>query len=408
MASGFDALPLSERARDAIHRLGWRVPTPIQEAALAPILAGHDLIGEAATGSGKTAVFGLLLAERIRGPGVTALVLVPTRELALQVTADLVALAGGGDLKPVAVYGGVPHAPQLAALADPTTTCIVATPGRLLEFAAMKRVKLADMRFCIVDEVDRLFDLGFITDVERILGDLPRGRQLAMFSATFPPRVAALARRYLPTARHAKPGGRVDLPESAEHFKLEVASSLKKDALLALLASEEPASCLIFAKKRDGADALARWLEKQGVACRALHGDLAQPAREAALAAFRAGEAKVLVATDVAARGLDVPVVTHVVNYDLPEGTDAYVHRAGRTARAGRKGRVVTMVTEQDRSLLGRVVENLGIRPKDLRIPGFEPPEADAGGSGRAVKGPPKMKPDKKRMKPGWIDRKRR
>ncbi|MHB8585763.1 MAG: DEAD/DEAH box helicase [Thermoplasmatota archaeon] len=407
MATGFEGFGLCERSLDAIHSLGWREPTPIQAAVLPHLLQGRDVLGQAATGSGKTGAFGLALAERVRGPGIEALVVVPTRELCLQVARDLDALSHGGPLKAAAIYGGVPFEPQLAQLADPSITCVVATPGRLIEFIRMGRAKLGRVHHTVIDEADRMLDLGFLPDVESILRDLPQRGQVSLFSATFPKRVLAIARRYMPTARTIAPGGPAELPETGDHVRVEVASSVKREALLALLAQEAPTSCLIFVRKKTAADELAPWLTRGGAAARAIHGDLPQSAREKALAAFRTGEAKILVATDVAARGLDIPAVTHVINFEMPEDSDAYVHRAGRTARAGRKGRIITITSEQDRDAFTQMIARLPIRVERLRITGFEAPAAAAGSAERRASIPPPKRMDKKRLKPGWIDRKR-
>ncbi len=344
--ASFDDLPLSERAREAVHRLGWRAPTPIQRLAIPQLAMGRDVIGRAETGSGKTAAFGLVLADQVKAPGLQALVLAPTRELVVQIARDLNALAEGAPFRAVPVYGGVPYDEQLKALADPQTTCVVATTGRLLDLLARKQVLLDRVRFVVLDEADRMLDLGFLPEVERVLKLIPGGRQTALFTATMPKKVALLAHQYMAHPREMEVGPQT--PETAEHYRVDVASPHKLPALVALLQKERPPRCLVFVRTRDGAARLAADLVREGVLATPLHGDLTQAQRERIVANLREGRDALVVATDVAARGLDFPAITHVVNYDVPEEAEQYVHRAGRTARAGREGRVFTLVTEND------------------------------------------------------------
>jgi len=342
----FDDLPLSERAREVVHDLGWKSPTPIQMEVVPQLAAGRDIIGRAETGSGKTAAFGLVMTDRIRAPGIQALVLAPTRELAQQISVELNKLAKGAPFHAVPVYGGVPYDAQLAALRDPKTTCAVATTGRLLDLLAKKQVLLNDVRFVVIDEADRMLDLGFLPEVERVLKLIPGGRQTALFTATLPKKVAMLAHRYMAHPRDIEVG-RVT-PETAEHYRLDITSENKLNALAALFDKENPRCALVFTRTKDGAGRLARELRERGFPAVEFHGDLDQTQREQVVADLRAGNARYVIATDVAARGLDFDDITHVVNYDVPEEADSYVHRAGRTARAGRAGRVFTLVTEND------------------------------------------------------------
>jgi superfamily II DNA/RNA helicase len=407
VAEDFDKLGLSPRVRDAVHALGWRRPTPIQEAAVPLLLRGRDVLGHAPTGSGKTGAFGLVLSERMQAPGIRALVLVPTRELCLQITRDLNALSQAGPLKAASVYGGVPFEPQLASIADPAVTCLVATPGRLIEFLGMRRVRLDRVEILVVDEADRMLDLGFLPDVESLIRSVPARVQMALFSATFPRKVLALTRRYMPAAKMLSPQSDA-MPGGLVHATIEVPSSLRREALLALLKKEEPGSCLVFVRKRAGADDLARWLVGQGVDAAPIHGDLAQAAREGTLAQFRDGALRFLVATDVAARGLDIPAVTHVVNFEIPEDAEAYIHRAGRTARAGRGGKVVTLVSEQDRGRFASLRRGVPVRFASETLPGFVQRAAPDRAKPEGVHAPPPRATDKKRLNPKWVDRKRR
>ncbi|HET6403278.1 MAG TPA: DEAD/DEAH box helicase [Candidatus Thermoplasmatota archaeon] len=349
--AGWDELPITERAREVVHRLGWREPTPIQRLVLPQLAMRRDVIGRAQTGSGKTAAFGLFLVDEVAAPGVQALVLAPTRELVTQITEELNRLAPA-TFRATPVYGGVPYEPQLAALADPATTCIVATTGRLLDLLARKQVLLDKVRVVVLDEADRMLDLGFLPEVERILTFIPGARQTALFTATMPKKVAQLAHKYMSHPRELEVGAQT--PESAEHYRIDVPSQHKLAALVALLEKEAPQMALVFARTRDGAHQLARQLAEHEERAVAFHGDLAQAQRERIVEDLRAGRASVVVATDVAARGLDISGITHVINYDVPEEAEQYVHRAGRTARAGKSGRVFTLVTEND----GRALES--------------------------------------------------
>ena len=341
----FDDLPITERAREAAHALGWRTPTPIQVAVLPQLAARRDVIGRAQTGSGKTGAFGLWLTDEVKAPGIQALVLAPTRELVVQIARDLNALAAGASFSAEPIYGGVPYEPQLAALARPETTCIVATTGRLLDLLARKQVMLDKVRVVILDEADRMLDLGFLPEVERILKLVPGSRQTALFTATMPKRIAQLAHRYMAHPREIEVGAVT--PASSQHHRLDVASQNKRAALIALLRAESPKRAIVFVRTREQATRLARELSDDGFPALGLHGDLTQPERERVVRAIAEGEAGLVVATDVAARGLDLPI-THVINFDVPEDADQYVHRAGRTARAGKQGRVFTIVTEAD------------------------------------------------------------
>ena len=349
--AGWDDLPITERAREVVHRLGWRDPTPIQRLVVPQLAMRRDVIGRAETGSGKTAAFGLVFADDVKAPGLQMLVLAPTRELVVQIASELNKLAEGAAFRAVPIYGGVSYDPQLAALADPRTTCVVATTGRLLDLLARKQVLLDKVRVVVIDEADRMLDLGFLPEVERVLKLIPGARQTALFTATMPKRIATLAHQYMSHPRDIEVGPQT--PETAEHYRIDVPSAHKVPALLALLEKEAPRMGLVFTRTRDGSQQLAKALDAADVAAVAFHGDLPQDQRERVVAALKEGRTRLVVATDVAARGLDISGITHVVNFDVPEEPEQYVHRAGRTARAGRQGRVFTLVTEND----GKAVE---------------------------------------------------
>jgi ATP-dependent RNA helicase DeaD len=392
--AGFEDLPISERAREVAHRLGWRAPTPIQREVVPQLAMGRDVIGRAETGSGKTAAFGLVLADAVKAPGLQALVLAPTRELVQQIADDLNRLAEGAPFRAVAVYGGVPYDPQLAALRDPATTCAVCTTGRLLDLLARKQVRLDKVRFVVLDEADRMLDLGFLPEVERVLKLVPGARQTALFSATMPKKILQLAHQTMAHPREIDVGRTT--PEEAEHFRLDVASEDKLDALVALVEKERPHRALVFARTRDGAARLARELHARGLAAAEFHGDLDQGERERVVEGFKAGRLALVVATDVAARGLHVPDITHVVNYDVPEEAEQYVHRAGRTARAGKEGRVFTLVTENDGRHADAAEKAAGVKWRGYALGGLTkatPTPVKRGMAGGNARGAQRKKP---------------
>src|SRR2546423_7054979 len=339
----------------ALHAVGIERTFAIQEYALPIALRGADLIGQAPTGTGKTLGFGIPLLERLRSVDegadglAQALVVVPTRELCLQVARDIAAAGKTRKIRVLPIYGGVAYDPQTDALTK-GVEIVVGTPGRLLDLANGKQLKLANVRTLVLDEADRMLDLGFLDDVEKILAMLPTERQTMLFSATMPEPIVLLARRFLraPMTIHA--------PHSAEAMASPLTRQLiyrthqmnKVEMLARILQAEGRGLTIIFTATKRDADRVSEDLDFRGFAVGAVHGDLGQGARERALRAFRSGKVDVLVATDVAARGLDVSGVTHVINYDCPEDPDTYTHRTGRTGRAGATGVAVTFVDWDD------------------------------------------------------------
>nr|WP_241251242.1 DEAD/DEAH box helicase [Candidatus Protofrankia californiensis] len=343
-------------------------PFPIQELTLPLALAGSDIIGQARTGTGKTLAFGIPLAQRVtsRGEGADgqpqALVVVPTRELCLQVTADIDRAGSGRGLRVLSVYGGRAYEPQLASLRA-GVDIVVGTPGRLLDLARQNALVLTAVRMLVLDEADEMLDLGFLPDVERILAQIPDIHQTLLFSATMPPPVISLARRFMRrpvhvTAEHPSEGRTV--PDISQHvFR---AHALDKIEVLArVLQAEGRGLAIVFVRTRRTADKIADDLTQRGFAAAAVHGDIGQGQREQALRAFRSGKIDVLVATDVAARGIDIGGVTHVVNYQCPEDENVYLHRIGRTGRAGGSGVAVTFVDWDDMSRWTLVNQALGL-----------------------------------------------
>ncbi|MBW3583861.1 MAG: DEAD/DEAH box helicase [Euryarchaeota archaeon] len=336
---------------DAIAAKGYETPSPIQVLAIPPVLDGRDLIALAQTGTGKTAAFGVPLVDAHRerhDNTVIALVLVPTRELAIQVAEELDELAAGSALRVVAIYGGAGFGNQLDALGRRGAKILVATPGRLLDHMERGTVRLDRIETLVLDEADRMLDMGFVRDVERIMKDMPKKRQTLLFSATMPKEVRRLSERYLDRPFEVKVEAKTATADLVEQFRLRAEKGDKQTVLIDVLHAELPERAIVFTRTKHLARRLAERLDKGGWSSVALQGNMTQGQRERALTAFRQGDARILVATDVAARGLDIPEVSHIVNFDLPDGADAYVHRIGRTARMGRAGRAFTFVQSDE------------------------------------------------------------
>ncbi len=379
----------------AVQALGYESPTPIQREGIPPILAGRDVVGTAQTGSGKTAAFLLPILQRIHGQpaGRTrVLVLTPTRELAAQIEDALHGLARGGRIRGKAVYGGVGMAPQEDALRRGVDV-VIATPGRLLDHMGRRNVDFRGLQVLVLDEADRMLDMGFLPDVRRIVETLPRERQTLLFSATMLPEVEALARNIQrnPIRISVSPPHRP--PSTIRHEAYPVAQHLKTSLLVRLLSREDMMSVLVFVRTKRRADRVARQVEQSGFPVARIHGDRSQSQREAALHGFREGRHQVLVATDVAARGIDVFGITHVINYDVSAVPTDYVHRVGRTARMEAEGEAITLVAPEEENdfrgierTLGRAIPRITLPDFDYRAPA--PPKTRGGGSGARFAGP--------------------
>ncbi len=358
----FTELKLTPATLDAIAAMGYETPSPIQALSIPHFLAGRDLLAQARTGTGKTAAFGIPLLEATRAmpptSGASALVLVPTRELAIQVADELNDIAKGSRVRIVAIYGGVGMGRQIDELRKAGTMILVATPGRLLDHLRSGSARIEKTKLLVLDEADRMLDMGFLPDVERILRAVAPIRQTAMFSATVPEPIRRLSQKFLrdPVPIRVETG-EVSAPK-AEQFKVYVEKANKSRALLALLKKESPDQVMVFTRTKHLAKRLAPALDRAGVPSVALQGNMSQGQRERAMQAFRDGTAKILVATDIAGRGIDVPETSHVVNFDLPDEPEAYVHRIGRTARMGRAGRAFTFVQSDEHHDL-RIIERL-------------------------------------------------
>ncbi len=358
----FRALGLSDEVTVALAARDIHAPFPIQELVIPEALAGGDILAKSPTGSGKTLAFGLPLVERTPAGGKSpaALVLVPTRELAAQVAGELESIAGPKRLRVATAYGGAPMGRQIKNVRG--AHILVATPGRLQDLVERRAVSLDHVRLLVLDEADRMLDMGFKPQVDRLVRRLPRDRQTMFFSATLDGEIGRLALAYThdPTRFDAE---RPDHAEDGvvEHRFVSVTQDGKVDALVRELESAEGLT-LVFVRTKRGADRLAAKLIRRNVSATALHGDMSQPARERSLARFHSGKVTTLVATDVAARGLDLTEISHVVNFDPPEDHTSYVHRVGRTGRAGRGGNGVTLVTPEQQADVSRVASRLGHR----------------------------------------------
>jgi ATP-dependent RNA helicase DeaD len=369
--SAFRDLGLSAEIQQTLDELGYVEPSPIQEQAIPELLGGHDVIGQAQTGTGKTAAFGLPLLSYIdpASDDVQAVVLTPTRELCIQVTQALRAYAEHLDVEIVAVFGGAPIRSQQAQLRAGAQV-VVATVGRMMDLMSRQSLVLTSARFVVLDEADEMLDLGFIEDVEKILRLCPNGRQTALFSATIPPPIRTLADRYMYDPIEIRIAPKKLTVEAIEQAYIEVDAKEKAERLVEVLRAEEPEQAIIFCRTKIGAAKLDRLLRDRGMNVKALHGDMSQGQRDGVMIAFKSHRVPLLVATDIAARGLDIEHVTHVINFDVPDTTDAYVHRIGRTGRVGRTGRAVTFVTPKQREEVGRIE-----REAQTRISEWEPPE---------------------------------
>jgi ATP-dependent RNA helicase DeaD len=345
----FRDLGLSEPALEALAHLGYERPTPIQEQAIPPLLEGRDVIGQAQTGTGKTAAFGLPMIEYVDTgrPEIQALILTPTRELCIQVTQALRAYGERKGVEVVAVFGGAPIRDQAVRLREAQVA--VGTVGRVMDMMDRHHLFLDQSRYVVLDEADEMLDLGFLEDVEAILRRAPMGRQTALFSATVPPEIRHLAEQFMHDPVEIKVRAATLTIDTVDHFYVEVPDREKPDALVRVLEDERPEQAIIFARTKIGVDRLARRLGDAGVRVKALHGDMTQGQRDGVMIAFKGGRERLLVATDVAARGLDITGVSHVVNYDMPNSPDVYVHRIGRTGRAGESGRAITLITPRQR-----------------------------------------------------------
>ena len=369
--NNFSDLSLSPLLNSNLSRHGFVQPTPVQAESIPPALAGRDVVATAQTGTGKTLAFVLptldwLLRNPARG-GVQALILSPTRELAMQTHETFEKLAAGTGIRAAVVVGGLNEQQQLRALRNGAAVAI-ATPGRLCDFLSRKLVQLGGVRILILDEADRMLDMGFLPSVRRILSELPRSRQTLFYSATIEPSAGRLIREHLTDPVRIGIGPTTKPAENVNLELYEVEPGDKAGLLRALLDSE-PGATLIFTRTKHGTDRLAKTLAYSGIRAARIHGDRSQNQRNQALKGFQNGDYRVLVATDIAARGIHVDGIAHVVNYDLPQVPEDFIHRVGRTGRAGACGLASTFATRSERSEVGRIEKTLKIRMQRRDVP---------------------------------------
>jgi ATP-dependent RNA helicase DeaD len=363
----FEDLGLTGALLTSLREVGYEAPSPIQVATIPDLLAGRDVIAQAQTGSGKTAAFGLPIIEQIDPSDrhVQALILCPTRELAIQVAEALHKYGKHKEVQTLPIYGGQAYERQFRGL-QRGVQIVVGTPGRVMDHMRRGSLSLEFARYFVLDEADEMLDMGFIDDVDWILGQIPGDRQMSLFSATMPPRIADLARTHMKDPARITVRGKEVTVSTITQSAYEVPRSRKVDVLNRILDAEEPQSAMIFCRTKNGVDDLGEALLARGYAVETLHGDLSQAQRDRVMRRFRAGQAEILIATDVAARGLDIPDVSHVINFDIPESTEAYVHRVGRTGRAGKAGEAITLVSPRELRWL-RQIERATKGKIDLR-----------------------------------------
>ncbi len=382
----FNQFNLDARLLKNVQAMDFEEPTPIQAATIAPALEGRDILGSAETGTGKTAAFLLPLLQKLittpRTREPRALVLVPTRELALQVAEQAQKLSHNTGLRVATVYGGVSYGPQEQALRK-GVDIVIATPGRLIDHMEKRNVNFTALQVLVLDEADRMLDIGFLPDIRRIMRQLPRERQTFLFSATLQP-ILALSREVTHDAVRVEVEKAV-VPDTVTHALFPVPEHMKSQLLKRLLEEEDLESVLVFARTKHRADKIVRDLQRAKIPAAVIHGNRSQSQRVAALDAFKRGKMRVLVATDIAARGIDVEGISHVINYDMPMQAEDYVHRTGRTGRAQAIGEAYTLVTPADERMVNRIefvlkqkIERRKVDGIDYRTPAAKIPDADA------------------------------
>jgi len=374
----FDQLGLSKKMMAALQEAGYTEPTPIQAGLIPPAMEGKDLLGQAHTGTGKTAAFAIPIIEMLgeiepsRNPA--AIILVPTRELAVQVRDEVVKLSHNQKVHCVAVYGGKPIRGQIAKLKR-GVDIVVGTPGRVLDHLSRGTLVLHDLEVVVLDEADRMLDIGFRPDIEKILRRCPKDRQTLLLSATVPPPVERLSKRYMHEPERLDYSPTKVAVDTIDQFYFTVDRSRKFDLLVRLLKREDPQQAIVFCRTRRMTERLYNQLKKKQKSVGAMHGDMAQGARDRAMGRFREAKLKILVATDVVGRGIDVSGVSHIINYDIPEFCDDYVHRVGRTGRMGREGVAYTFVTPEEGNELTRIEVRIDSLLKRDEMRDFDPRE---------------------------------
>ena len=374
----FESLGLVPALLRALAEQGYAEPTPVQAGSIPLVLAGHDLLAAAQTGTGKTAAFALPLLHKLSGAGPTmtrrprALVLTPTRELAAQILDNVQAYGKHLRISATTIFGGVGMGPQINALRR-GVDIVIATPGRLLDHMQQRTVDLSGVETLVLDEADRMLDMGFLPALKRVLGALPKQRQTLLFSATFAPEIKALALQFMREPREVSVTPPNTVAATVSHHVHPVDAEHKRELLLHVLAQDSRRQTLVFSRTKHGADKLVKYLEHAGVRAAAIHGNKSQNARTRALADFKGGRVTVLVATDIAARGIDIEQLPIVINFDLPSVAEDYVHRIGRTGRAGMEGLALSLVSHDESGLLFDIRKLLKQDIAITAVAGYEP-----------------------------------
>ena len=369
----FNQFKLDSRLNAGIQKSGFKNPTPIQQSAIPAAIAGRDLIATAQTGTGKTAAFVLPILHKLLtkpGKGTRALIITPTRELADQILQAVRRLKGKAKIRSVAVYGGVGANPQIEALRS-GAEIVVACPGRLLDLIQQEHADLSRVEFLVLDEADRMLDMGFLPDIKRILKHVPAKRQTMLFSATFPKEIEQLAQQTLHKPERIAIG--ISRPaKTVDHTLYPVPHHLKKSLLLEILKMTDTDSVLIFTRTKHRARRLEKQVSRAGYSATSLHGDRTQGQRKSALAGFKSERYQIMIATDIAARGLDIDSISHVINFDMPDTADAYIHRIGRTGRAKREGQAFTFMTPDDEGMVKKIERIMKEKLPRETLPDFD------------------------------------
>jgi ATP-dependent RNA helicase DeaD len=394
---------LSETMLAALDRAAYLEPTPVQSGIIPRALEGCDVLGQARTGTGKTAAFAIPILERLthgrKGSPPHALVLVPTRELAVQVRDEFEKLAHGRRVSCVPIYGGKPIRGQVAKLQQGADV-VIGTPGRVIDLIGRGALDLRSIRIVVLDEADRMLDIGFRPDIEKILRRCPKQRQTLLLSATVAPPVERLARTYMRDPEVMDFSPKTKTVDTIEQYYFTVEHERKFDLLVRLLEREQPEQAIVFCRTKRGTERIYRRLSKQFDATDMIHGDMMQRARDNVMKRFRAGEVKILVATDVVGRGIDVSSISHIINFDIPQSSDDYVHRVGRTGRMGREGVAYTFVTTEEGSELTRIEMLINRLLKRDEIDGFSAVEAAAPSMAPSVEEPGRTDDEPAKPKP--------
>ena len=366
----FEDMNIEESVLGSLNDIGFEQPTRIQSETIPIIKQGHDVIGQSKTGSGKTAAFGIPLVEKVvKGGKIQALVLAPTRELALQIADDLSKFSNSKGLYVQTVYGGVSIEPQISGLRR--AEIVVGTPGRVMDHMRRGTMDLSNLKFFVLDEADRMIDMGFIEDIETIERDIPKNRQTLLFSATMPDSLMKIREKFTKDARKIKTKTKLG-DDVLKQYYCDIDRKRKFSLLAHLINQEKPKLSIIFCNTRGDADAVARNLRNYGINATALHGGLSQHQRETVIGNFHKGITKILVATNVASRGLDIKNVTHIFNYSIPKDAEDYTNRIGRTARAGESGKVISLLSKEEHGSFRRIINSFSYNIKRIEIPDFK------------------------------------